>query len=265
LQHSKQTSIKAAIVNLQRPNTDKGSNCDKPFPISRQKQRTMLTVIIAEAALETIPKPLWGHPLISRDAARQGREPRWMLLDRSYHHRAMRRLRNPWKRGRPDISHLCLLEAFGSPLNREGRLTTIIHTLADLVLEFDPSIRLPRNYLRFKGLMEQAIRLRRAPPTGKPLITVTERTLSQLLEDIQPTLTLALTTLGKVRTIEDVAEEVAREKKPVVLVGGFPAGHFSQSTASLADETACIYPEVLDAWIVVSRIIYEYEKAIGLS
>ncbi|RLG20801.1 hypothetical protein DRN72_04605 [Methanosarcinales archaeon] len=50
------------------------------------------------------------------------------LLDSSYHHKAMRMLENPDKRGRPDIVHFCLLEALGSPLNVDGKLSTVVHT-----------------------------------------------------------------------------------------------------------------------------------------
>lgn len=194
----------------------------------------MLTLVIAEAALEAIPESLWSHPIVIRDASRQGKEPRQILLDRSYHHRAMRRLRDAWKRERPDIANLCLLEALGSALNRERRLTTIVHSIADLILEFDPSIRLPRNCLRFKGLMEQAIQLRRVPPTGRPLITVTERTMQELLEDVEPTFTLALTTLGKVRTYEELAEAL-KEGFESALDVELETGELSPSEKMLAE------------------------------
>ncbi len=56
------------------------------------------------------------------------------ILDRSYHHAAMKDIADSEKRGRPDIAHLCLLEALGSPLNKEGLLRTYVHTYNDYVI-----------------------------------------------------------------------------------------------------------------------------------
>jgi rRNA pseudouridine-1189 N-methylase Emg1 (Nep1/Mra1 family) len=49
-----------------------------------------------------------------------------------------------------------------------------------------------------------------------------------------------------------------------VIIGGFPHGHFSKSTVQLADEIVSVDPEMLEAWTLSSRIIYEYEKALSL-
>ena len=50
-----------------------------------------------------------------------------------------------------------------------------------------------------------------------------------------------------------------------VLIGGFPTGHLSKESMMLADEVISIDSEMLDAWTVVARIIYEYEKSIGIA
>jgi rRNA pseudouridine-1189 N-methylase Emg1 (Nep1/Mra1 family) len=34
-----------------------------------------------------------------------------------------------------------------------------------------------------------------------------------------------------------------------------------EETMSHADEAVSIYPEALEAWVVTSRLLYEYEKA----
>lgn len=224
----------------------------------------MLNLIIAEAALETIPRSIWNHPVIIKDALKRSKDPKEILLDRSYHHKAMVKVNNSWKRGRPDIAHFCLLEALGSPLNKENKLTTFIHSITDFVFEFDPSIRLPRNYNRFKGLIEQAIKLGKVPLNGKSLISVTERSIKELLNDIEPTITIALSTLGKKRTMEEIAAILSREEKPLLLIGGFPSGHFSKKVVTLVNEVFCIYPETLDAGLVTGRILYEFEKSIKL-
>lgn len=224
----------------------------------------MLILIIAESALETIPPSIWNTPIVQKYAMQKEMKPHQLLLDRSYHHSAMKKLKNSEKRGRPDIVHFTLLEALGSPLNKEGLLQTYVHTIDDHAMTVDPKTRLPRNYDRFIGLMEQLFELGRIPPTGKPLIELKKQTITQLLTELKPTYTLAFTRLGKFKQLDATIAELAEEKKPVAIIGGFPRGHFSGDLLKLVDETICFDPEMLETWIVASRTIYAYEKAIGL-
>jgi len=224
----------------------------------------LLTLILAESALETIPKGLWKHPSIIRFSEKCGKLPEFILLDRSYHHAAMKTLKNNEKRGRPDIIHFALLEALGSPLNKEKLLQVYVHTFSDYVITIAPETRLPRNYNRFIGLMEQLFEFKKIPPTGSPLLTIKKQNLPQLLQTIKPTYVLAFSRKGKACTLEDTVSMLAKEEKPVAIIGGFPHGHFSEKTSKLADETVAIDPEMLETWTVTSRLIYEYERAISL-
>jgi rRNA pseudouridine-1189 N-methylase Emg1 (Nep1/Mra1 family) len=36
-----------------------------------------------------------------------------------------------------------------------------------------------------------------------------------------------------------------------------------EETMSHADEAVSIYPEALEAWVVTSRLVYEFERALG--
>jgi len=227
----------------------------------------MLTLIIAESALETIPENLWNHPTIKKLSKTRQRPPNQILLDRSYHHTAMKNLENNEKRGRPDITHFALLEALGSPLNREKQFATYVHTLSDFTIQINNETRLPRNYNRFTSLMEQLFETHRVPPNKneKPLLTLKQQTLTQLIkEDVKPTRVLALTRAGKPQTLEDTISNLAKTDKACVLIGGFPKGHFTKTTTELADEMVCIDSEMLETWTVVSRTIYEYERALSL-
>ncbi len=224
----------------------------------------MLILIIAESALEMVPKSIWDDPAIQRDVKRRGKSPSKILLDRSYHHSAMIKLKNSGKRGRPDIVHFTLLEALGSPLNKEGFLQTYVHTIDDHVIDVDPQARLPRNYNRFVGLMEQLFELGKIPPTGKPLMMIRKQSIAQLLTELKPTYTIAFTRLGKLMQLDEAVAKLVKEEKPIAIVGGFPRGHFAGELLKLVDETVCFDPEMLDTWTVTSRLINEYEKAIGL-
>ena len=226
----------------------------------------MLTLVIAESALETIPESLWTHPAITKWAKAHRKHPQHVLLDRSYHHASMKKLEQNEKRGRPDIVHFALLEALGSPLNREGLLTIYVHTLNNYVIWANPEARLPRNYSRCVSLIEQLFEFRQVPPnaTGRPLLTLKKQTLTQLIKEIKPSYVLALSTIGKPQTLEASISKIAKKNKPAVLVGGFPKGHFSEATLKLADEVARIDFQMLETWTVVSRAIYEFERASSL-
>ena len=223
-----------------------------------------LLFVLAESALERVPKELWRHPAVVKTARARRKRPGAMLLDRSLHHPAMRNLPEAGKRGRPDLVHTTLLAVMGSPLNREGLLRTYVHTLDDYVIEVDPTTRLPKNYNRFVGLIEQLYEEGQVPPGGPPLLVLKKEKLCDLVERLEPDRVLVFTTEGEPKTVEEAIKGLVGLEKPMVILGGFPHGTFRDETLALADEMACVDPEGLDTWVVASRVIYEYEKALGL-
>jgi len=226
--------------------------------------RKMLHLVFVEAALETVPLGIIGHPSVRRNAKRRKKPPGETLLNRSLHHSVMDRIPDGHKRGRPDIANICLLEALGSPLNREGRLSTWIHTFGGYSIEVSPEARLPRDCNRFNSLVEQLFANGVVPPgSEKPLMRLTQQSLETLKAEISPTLTVALTSHGEPSDLEAVATRLASEESPAVFIGAFPHGSMTEETLALADEAISIYPEPLETWVVTSRLIYEYEKALG--
>jgi rRNA small subunit pseudouridine methyltransferase Nep1 len=224
----------------------------------------LLILVLAEAALETVPKELWSHPAVRRHSKRQRKPPAQLLLDRSLHHQAMRRLEDNLKRGRPDITHFALLEALGSPLNKEGLLQTYVHTNKDYIITVNPTARLPRNYNRFIGLMEQLFSQGKVPSAGETLLKLEHKTLPTLLAEAEADYILALSRKGKPKTLQDAVSTLQAKRRPAVLVGGFPHGHLSETTIQLADEVVCVDSEMLEAWTVTSRVIYEYERSLSV-
>lgn len=248
-----------------------------PLLISYSGSRVTLTLVLAESAVELIPPEINRHPSVLAYAKRRGKQPEKMLLDRTYHHSAMVELQRKMerkgtagpltdvgRRGRPDIVHLTLLEALGTPLNLKGQLTTYVHTLDGHVIEINPRVRLPRNYDRFLGLIEQLYEEGRAPPEGEPLLSLRKMALRDLLEKIAPSFVVALSSEGRRQSVREICSRLAAEKSPLALIGGFPRSHFTQSTKELADEIVSIWGGVLEAWIVAGRLIYEFERSIGL-
>jgi len=224
----------------------------------------MLIFILAESSLETIPPELRQYKAIRMQAMKRGKKPKDLLLDSSRHHYYMRNLKDAEKRGRPDIIHITLLNVLGTPLNKEGLLQTYVHTINDKVLYINPEVRLPKNYNRFVGLMEQLFTKRKVPPKGKTLIKLRPKTLRELLQEIKPTFTVFFTEEGEPVELLQFMKELSKHEKLAVVVGGFPHGTFEKDHLKLADLKVSIDPEPLEAWTVASRIIYAYESAINL-
>jgi len=58
--------------------------------------------------------------------------------------------------------------------------------------------------------------------------------------------------------------KLTEDRNPILMVGGFPRGHFSEEALSKVKESYRIHDHGLEAWTVVARAIYDYERAIGL-
>jgi rRNA small subunit pseudouridine methyltransferase Nep1 len=216
-----------------------------------------LHFVIAEAALELIPESLWKDPSVRNDEKRRGTGPEQILLDRSVHHSAMLKLKDGFRRGRPDLVHLTLLNVTSTPLHQDGKARVYIHTVDDRVLEFGEGTRPPKSYARFRNLMEKM--LVEMPESG--LVSVRESTLPQLLKSLGTDHSAGLSVQGAPVRLEALADDLVNQRNPAVVVGGFPKGHFLPGDLKAFDELARIDDRSLDAHVVTARVIYEVEKA----
>jgi len=223
-----------------------------------------LIFALAEASLELVPREIWKHPAVKRNAEKRGKKPGETLLDISLHYAAMKGLQGWEKRGRPDIVHTTLLYLLGTPLCRRGLMRIYVHTVNDLVVEIKPETRLPKNYPRFVGLMEQLLKAGRVPEEGEPLIRVIGSGFKLIIDEAKPSYTVLLTEKGRLVCPREVAGLLIKHEKPLVIVGGFHRGDFSHYLYSFANETVSLYPEPLEAWIVSSILLHAYEEALGL-
>ncbi|MFQ5941616.1 MAG: ribosome biogenesis protein [Nitrososphaerales archaeon] len=218
----------------------------------------MLSLIIAEAALETVPKVIAEHASVAKHAHRKGKSVQEILLDRSYHHAAMIRLDNGEKRGRPDLVHFALLEATSTPLYQKGMLKIYLHTIGDKVIFFHETVRLPKSYFRFEGLMEELFKDRRIESNSGLLMELKDLQFADLLHVIKPTTVIGLSGTGLKSSVEEVAKSV--EHSSALIIGGFPHSHFSSKVSSKLDHLYSISENRLEAHVVIARILYEYEK-----
>jgi rRNA small subunit pseudouridine methyltransferase Nep1 len=218
----------------------------------------LLSFVLAESALELVPKEIGRRPAAVSDSKRRGLEASEILLDRSFHHSAMSGLKDSEKRGRPDLVHVALLSVTGTPLYLDGGVKIFVHTYDNVVLEFSQKTRIPKNYFRFRGLMEKA--LIEMPTDG--LIRAYPMDFRDLVRrKASADRIFGLSVQGKIMGIPSLAAELLMAKNPCVVIGGFPHGHFTEEVLDGVDELVRIDARPLEAHVVASRVIYEIEKA----
>jgi rRNA small subunit pseudouridine methyltransferase Nep1 len=216
----------------------------------------LLNFVLAESALELVPKEIRRHPAVASDAKRRQKDGSEILLDRSFHHSAMARLEDSEKRGRPDLVHVSLLSVTGTPLYLDGLVRVFVHTYDNQVLSIAEKTRIPKNYIRFRGLMEEAL----LEKSREGLIRVHSMDVRKLVRMVSADAVFGLSVQGKTMPLEELARMVSMAKDPCVVVGGFPHGHFSRGTISAMDQLVRIHQKPLEAHVVASRVIYEIEK-----
>jgi rRNA small subunit pseudouridine methyltransferase Nep1 len=228
-----------------------------------------ISIVIAEAALELVPRELWGHPAVYKSARKRRKRPGEILLDRSLHHQAMQKLPAAHRRGRPDIVHIELLEALESPLARRGFIRVYVHTISDYVIIIKNSTRLPRNYNRFVGLIEQLFAEGRVPPGSEdPLMLVKPMNIRNLVNSIRQNANsckvVAIDENGIQRRFRDIAQDIAARECSIVLVKGFTNDTFSSTVLGIADN---IYTPItaVEPWLHVSRLLSHLEDLLGMS
>ncbi|MFX1394216.1 MAG: 16S rRNA methyltransferase, partial [Promethearchaeota archaeon] len=181
------------------------------------------------------------------------------LLDNALHHSAMKQLKNSEKRGRPDITHICLLNALGSPLNKNGNLKIYIHTIQNKIFKINSEIRIARNYNRFKGLVVNLLLDRQIVDKNIELISQVDGNLKNLIKTFENSEVLLFSKTGNLIKNYQNIFPTNLSKNYIAIIGGFQKGRFSNEILLLSKKLVSISEYPLDAWIVVNKIINYYE------
>ena len=230
----------------------------------------MLHMILLECALELVPSEISALKQIQKHASRRGKKPTEILLDQSYHGREMTRLENGLQRGRPDIVFHSLMSLLETPLCKSGNLTLHLHLQDGSIIEVNHDVRLPRNYDRFIGLIEQLLLKGQVPVEGDPLLRVTKKSLSELISELKknnPVVQSILAIENGMKTpIDKLHNHLPNDVTiPVIFgVGAFPHGDFSEDLKKLFDTHLELDIEVMMAWHVCAEILWTYSSRIGV-
>lgn len=127
-----------------------------------------LIILLDQAKLETVKNRRGNYELLNCDDHRD---------------LCKKKLKKDPKDFRPDICHQELLALLDSPLNKSGHLQIYIRTSRNVLIELHPSIRIPRTYKRFAGLMVQLLHKMKikASDNGTTLMKVIKNPFSQHL------------------------------------------------------------------------------------
>jgi rRNA small subunit pseudouridine methyltransferase Nep1 len=203
---------------------------------------------------------MYNHPSVTSYSKKFKKIPAETLLDNSWHFGAMKGLENEIKRGRPDIIHLTLLSICTTPAFYDNKIKVFVHTINDEIISINNNTRLPKSYHRFQGLMEKLLLTKKIESEDEVLMELKKSSLSQLILQIKPAQIIGFTTQGKKTTFEKLIEQI--EENSCILIGGFQKGHFSKETEKIIEQSFSIHNSSLEAHLVASRFVYEYEKTI---
>ena len=230
----------------------------------------MLHIILLDCALELVPREITSLKQVQKHATRRGKKPNELLLDQTHHGRSMPKLDESERRGRPDITFLSLMSILETPLCKEGLLSVHLHLQDGRLIEVKPDVRLPRNYDRFVGLMEQLLLKGRVPPQGDTLLHISEVTLEDLLLKLKAGSDNAMTLLaiegGKQTSIENLRNLLPQDSSvPVIVgVGAFPHGNLSEETIAMFDTSIELDREVMMAWQVCAELLWIYSLSVDI-
>ena len=220
----------------------------------------MIYLILAESSLEIVPKQLTSHPSIISHAQRLGKKSSEILLDNSWHFGAMKKLENEFKRGRPDLVHFSILEATTIPLYFKNKVKVFIHTIDNKVITIGENVNIPKSYHRFAGLLEKLFLEKIIQSENCDLLSIKDQSFSDLINEINPVNIVGLSTMGEKNTFESISKNFSDDT--CIVIGGFQKGHFFDSTKKKFTNLFSIGNTPLESHIVVSRMLYEYEKTI---
>jgi len=220
----------------------------------------MIYLILTESSLELVPKKLRNHSSVISHARKLGKKTSEILLDNSWHFAAMKGIDDEIKRGRPDLVHLCMLEATSIPLYKKNQIKIFIHTIDNNVIYLGENIHIPKSYHRFEGLIEKLFSDKIIRSENQTLLELKENSFSDLIDEINPSKVIGFSTKGEEQTFESAASKLP--DNCCIVVGGFPKGHFSDEVQNVLNQLFFIKDSSFEAHVIIARVLYEYEKTI---
>ncbi|KAG9693055.1 Nep1-domain-containing protein, partial [Aureobasidium melanogenum] len=221
-----------------------------PIPAS-DKDSQRLIVVLSNASLETYKASSGG-----RGGAK---DDKYSLLNSDEHIGVMRKMNRDISDARPDITHQCLLTLLDSPLNKAGKLQIYIHTAKGVLIEVSPTVRIPRTFKRFAGLMVQLLhRLSiRSTTSQEKLLKVIKNPITDHLPPNCRKVTLSFD--APVVRVSDYIGDLAPKESICVFVGAMAKGN-DNFADEFKDDSISISNFSLSASVACSRFCHAAEE-----
>lgn len=156
------------------------------------------------------------------------------------------------------VSIQCLLTLLDSPINKAGRLQIYIHTAKGVLIEVSPTVRIPRTFKRFAGLMVQLLhRLSiRSTNSQEKLLKVIKNPITDHLPPNCRKVTLSFD--APVVRVREYIADLDEEESICVFVGAMAKGADDFADA-MVDEKISISNYSLSASVACSKFCHAAE------
>lgn len=222
---------------------------------ANDKDTQRLIVVLSNASLETYKA--------SHSGKMGGKEEKFSLLNSDEHIGVMRKMGRDISDARPDITHQCLLTLLDSPINKAGKLQIYIHTAKGVLIEVSPTVRIPRTFKRFAGLMVQLLHKLsiRSVNSQEKLLKVIKNPMTDHLPPNCRKVTLSFD--ADVVKVRDYIEGLAPKESICVFVGAMAKGK-DDFADSFKDEAISISNYSLSASVACSKFCHAAEDSWGI-
>jgi len=219
------------------------------------KSKQKVIVLLDQARLETVKNRRGIFELLNCDDHRE---------------LCRKKLKRDPKEFRPDICHQEMLALIDSPLNKAGCLQVYIRTNNNVLIEVNPSIRIPRTYKRFSGLIVQLLHKMKikAGTTSTTLMKVIKNPFSQHLPP--GTRVYGMSCQGKLYSPNGLATAIvppdpSSDLPPICFViGAMAAGHITMEDHPYIQEMISVSEYPLSGASAISRILGGIENHWGI-
>ena len=152
----------------------------------------------------------------------------------------------------------CLLTLLDSPVNKAGKLQIYIHTAKGVLIEISPTVRIPRTFKRFAGLMVQLLhRLSiRSTTSQEKLLKVIKNPIEDHLPPRCRKVTLSFE--APVVRVKDYIADVGERESICVFVGAMAKGR-DDFADGIVDDRISISNYSLSASVACSKFCHAAE------
>jgi len=115
-------------------------------------------------------------------------------------------------------------------------------------------------YYLIAGVIEKLFQKKEIVTNNDVLLEIKDQSFSELIDEINPKKVIGFSTNGISSSFEKIAAEISDDT--CLVFGGFQKGHFSDSVQEKITNLYSVGDNSFEGHVVVSRILYEYEKTI---